>query len=666
MKANIHKVGAFYLLFVLLGIVAIARIIDLQFIHVPRKDVNPEKSGMVIESTRGSIMATDGRLLAFSIPEFKLTMDPFQPSDTLFNNNIDALCDSLANFFGERKASDYKKEITTLRNAGRHYFPIVHSRRHPYLTYDEMIRVSAFPILNKGQFGGGLISEIVGRRQYPFGYLAYSTLGRLRDEMATNAGIEVSCDSILKGKDGFQPLRRTEHRKRIEDFERRRIDAVNGTDVRLTLDIDIQEIADNALRHTLAKSDQLEAGTVIILETSTGKIRALANLMKQKDGSYFESFNYAIGRRGEPGSVFKLATLCTLLEDGKVHLDDILPGTVNFKVGKRTLTDHYLDNYSTISILHGFEISSNNVFRMLAYKHYCANPQEFVDKLNNERKISYNYKFDINGFARAHINSPSEKGWSPVDLAQIGMGYASNLTPMHTVCFYNAIANGGVMVKPHLIESFEKDGLIIKTFPTEVIDTVCSPATVRELHRALRGVVENGTGKLRFDGCKVAVAGKTGTARIVMENGKYEQNGLKRHQATFAGFFPYENPKYTVIAVVYTYPTAGNFYGATWGGPVVREIAEEIYAKSPDWNDPVRASGKLPEVADDEDLQICDTISGIPDVRGLSLRKGVNILEGMGYKVEVSGKGIITDETPVRLEDGNVTVKLTLKETQAQ
>lgn len=654
MKADINKIGIFYLLFLVMGLVAIGRIIDLQFIDRPQRGIYGGKylDSIKLECTRGSILATDGRLMAFSIPEYKIALDPCQVSDEDFEKYIDPLCDSLSSFLHEKKAKEYSTYFRNARKMGKRYVPI--SRN--FLTFHQMKYVSTFPILCKGQLGGGFMVQKFGRRQYPYGNLAYRTLGRCKDGFANGIGIEGSCDSILKGIDGVEPTRLTEKRKWIVDYERESREPVDGIDVRTTIDIDIQELADKALRKTLAGSDEMEAGTVIVLETSTGKIRAMVNLMKQKDGSFDETYNYAIGRKGEPGSVFKLATLCCVIDDGKAHVDDVLAVGPEIVYGKTRLSDHYLHSNST-TILHGFEISSNNVFRMLAIKYYSHNPAEFVEKLNDKIKISYNYKFDINGFAKAHIRHPEEKLWAPVDLPQIGMGYTSELTPMHTVCFYNAIANGGVMVKPHLIESFEKNGEVIREFPTEVIGTVCKPSTVKELHKALREVVEgdHGTGRRHFAGCKVSVGGKTGTAHIVHDNGSYVWNGKKKYQATFIGMFPMEKPEYTVISVVYSYPTIRQYYGATWSGPVVRQIVDGLYAMTPEWKDGVKCTGKVPETREaipSED----DSLGGVPDVRGMGLRSGMDILESLGYKVAVKGRGVISDIKILDIEGKKDTV----------
>lgn len=592
---NINRIAVFYLLFVLLGIVAVWRIIDFQFIHKPEKDTVARTSKeIVIPCKRGSILSSDGRFLAFSIPEYKIYLDCTQAPDSLYDNHLGALSDSLASLLHDRSAGEYRKLIREGRAKERQYLCLTKDN----VTYQQMKRICTFPILNKGRLGSGRIIETYNIRQYPYGTLAYRALGQLKNDGSKVVGIEASCDSILKGTNGVMAIKKTEHNRWIEDMDGTSYDPVDGLDVRTTIDINVQEIAEKAMRHQLAKSNDIKYGTVIVMETATGRIRAMVNLNKGDDGEYHESYNYAIAGTGEPGSVFKLATLTLLLDEGKTTLDHVIdPAPRVIQCGKAApMRDEYLNKYTEISVLRGFEISSNNVFRKLAWDNYSTKPTEFVDKLNDKIRISYNFDFDIEGLGHAHIKHPSEKNskgqktWSDSDLPQIAMGYTSRLAPLHTINFYNAIANGGMMVRPRLIESFEKDGIVVKDFEVEKIGRVCSEKTAKELHRAMRSVVLEGTGKVVFDGCKVEVAGKTGTARVAYGKG----NTLKQHQATFAGFFPYEKPQYTVIAVIYSNPSNKNYYGATWGGPVVREIAEELYSCNPQWGEHIKASAKMP------------------------------------------------------------------------
>jgi len=625
MKINFNRITIFYLFFIGLGIIAVVRIIDLQFIRKPDKSaIAKTTKEIVLPSKRGSILASDGRFLAFSIPEYRIFLDCAQAPDSLYENHLDALCDSLALVTKERTAKEYKKLILEGRSKNRHFLCLTRNN----LTYQEMKRVCAFPILNKGRLGAGRIVDTYNIRQYPYGSLAYRALGQLKNDGSKVVGIEASCDSLLRGTDGKQSIRKTEHNRWIKDENGINVDPIDGLDVRTTIDIDIQEIAEKAMRHQLSKSNDIKYGTVIVMETATGRIRAMVNLNKGNDGKYYENYNYAIAGTGEPGSVFKLATLTLLLDEGKTTLNHVLsPAPKKIKCGKAApMEDHYLDKYTSISVLRGFEISSNNVFRKLAWDYYHDKPTEFVDKLNEKIRISYNFDFDIEGLGHAHIKHPSERNdkgqrtWADSDLPQIAMGYTSRLAPLHTVNFYNAIANGGMMVRPRLIESLEKDGVVVKKFDVEEIGRVCSPKTAKELHRAMRSVVLEGTGETVFKGCKVEIAGKTGTARI--DYGKNKGKQQKQHQATFAGFFPYENPKYTVIAVLYSNPSDKNYYGATWGGPVVREIAEELYATNPEWGEHIAKSGKMPE-----------------NDNNASLRKALTTYEKEGYQIVTIGHG---------------------------
>lgn len=660
MRANLRAIGIAYVVVLLLAVAAVAKIIDLQFVHKPtdRSLVKRTLDTMVLECTRGSIIASDGRYLAFSIPEYRLAFDPCQSQDTLFENNIDSLAIRLASYYNDRKASEYRKMLTDARAAHKRFLYV----NKKLLTYQQMKEVSEFPLFKAGQRRGGVQFEKVDHRTYPYGRLGFRTLGYLKDRTQTpSVGIEGSCDSILRGKDGMRPTRLTEGNNWIDDFERETIPPVNGTDVQVTIDVDMQDIAQTALMRTLDKTDELHAGTVILMEVATGEIKAMVNLEKDGKGGFDETMNYAIGRKGEPGSVFKAATLTCMIEEHDIDLDMEVPATVNWPYGKRVFTDHYLDKYGgSITIRRGFEISSNNVFRMLAAKYYSAEPDTFLNYLTNRLHITQDFPFELKGFSHANLKSTQSRSWSPADLPQIGMGYTVEITPLHTLNFYNALANNGVMVRPHLIRNFQKDGAVIKEFPTEVLATVCKPETALKVREAMRGVVEHegGTGYRVFKGCPVHVAGKTGTARIVFPGtGSYQDRyGRKMHQATFVGIFPHEAPKYSMIAVVYSEPTLRNFYGATWCGPVFREIAEQIYASSTSWYQPLDAAAALP--ADTKKTCIDRADNGDPDVVGLGLKDAVAILEENGYTVHCTGQGTVTSQS--RKDTLSRTIELTL------
>lgn len=666
MKQNAIKVALVYALFLMIAVAAVARIVDLQFFD---KDIEFENYGKKttrqdpIMPVRGSILAADGRYLAFSTPEYFIALDCTVAADSVFEANVRPLAEALSKNYRERSADEYVTLLRSRRAAGRGYTRLL--KQH--VGYDQMKAISQYPLLCLGQRKGGLIVEQIDHREYPYDKLAYRALGYLRSsEDRPRIGVEGALDSTLRGKAGVRPMRLIDKGIWIPDAEKQEIPAQNGQDVQISIDIDMQDIAQKALLRKIENEPDLEAGTVIVMEVATGEIRAMVNMEKDEKGRFTEQYNYAIGRLGEPGSVFKLATLVTALEDKKVTLDTRQSADVIWHYGKTAFEDHYLRNYSSITVRKGLEISSNNVFRRIAGEKYGRNPQDFVDKINNERRITYNYDFDLPGMGRARARDPKDKLWSPSDLPQIGMGYAVQVTPLHILSFYNAIANDGVMVKPHLFVNLQRGGNVEYTYPIETVGRVCSKETAAQAKEALRGVVigENGTARRAFKDCKVHVAGKTGTARIALPRGGYmDASGRKKHQGSFVGFFPYENPKYSIIVVVYSKLAAKNFYGGTWGGPVACEIIDNIYAKSPDWYNPIISAGAMPEIAQDRHRRQNDTLTGVPNVMGMGLRDAVYLLESQGYKVQTKGRGKIVDQKPAAgtlmdIDTGCVTISL--------
>ena len=659
MKQNAIKVAIIYVIFLLIAGAAVARMVDLQFFE---KDIKTEEYGKKtvredpIKPMRGSILAADGRHLAFSTPEYFIALDCTVAHDTVFEANVRPLAEALAKNYKEKSADEYVRLLRQRRAEGKGYTRLL--RQH--VGYDEMKAISQYPLLNLGRARGGLLVEQIDHREYPYDKLAYRALGYLRSsEDRPHIGVEGALDSTLRGKPGVRPMRLIDKGIWIPDAERQEIPAINGQDVQISIDIDMQDIAQKALLHKIEGEDDLEAGTVIVMEVATGEIRAMVNMEKDEKGRFTEQYNYAIGRLGEPGSVFKLATLVTALEDKKVTLDTRQPGDVIWHYGKTAFEDTYLRNYSSITVRKGLEISSNNVFRRIAGEKYGRNPQDFVDKINKERRITYNYDFDLPGMGKARARDPKDKLWNPSDLPQIGMGYAVQVTPLHILSFYNAIANDGVMVKPHLFVNLQRGGNIEYTYPIETVGRVCSKETAALAKEALRGVVigENGTARRAFANCKVHVAGKTGTARIALPRGGYmDASGRKKHQGSFVGFFPYENPKYSIIVVVYSRLAAKNFYGGTWGGPVACEIIDNIYAKSPEWNAPVISSGAMPQIAEIKEAGSDST--GVPNVKGMGLRDAIYLLESQGYKVESKGRGKIVG---MDVENNCVTLQLAEK-----
>jgi cell division protein FtsI (penicillin-binding protein 3) len=566
--------------------------------------------------------------------------------------------------------------------------------------YAELAEIKKFPILKLGANRGGLITEQKYRRNNPYGRLAYRTIGFI-NTVGVGVGIEGSCDYYLKGTPGHQVVHRMLGGEWIPVNGAESMLPKDGYDIQTTIDIDIQEVAEKALKEQLSKSENnIEGATALVMEVSTGAIRAIANMKRNGKGGFDESYNYAIGDATEPGSVFKLVTLVSLLEDGHVTLQTpVDAGNGAWKHGGHTYTDTH--PIGLVTVQKAFEQSSNVAFAKLAVKYYEGKESEFIDRLTN-MKVGERFNLDISGEGRAVIHSPDEAIWSGPTLASMGIGYATLLTPLHTLTFYNAIANDGRMMKPYFIENYQQDGQIIKEFkPIEISGAICSKNTAREARRALRHVVEEGTAKA-LDNKHYKIAGKTGTSRMAFTGGGYERGGKRMYQASFAGMFPYENPRYTAIVVLYSSPMFGNFYGGSKAGPVFKKIADHIYANSSDWapimdgkqngnkNNPNVNGGRNDEAktalntlgikyigaesttgwsefkTDSTSVKartIYPTEDSLVNVVNMGLRDAVYLLENQGYKVSFNGYGKVIGQDPAAGSkiDKNSTVTLILQ-----
>ncbi len=695
------KMALIYKLFVLIALAVVGKIAWLQFIApTDTTAVDIAYREEKIEAIRGDILAHDGRPMATSVPYYQIRMDCVVPNEDTFKKHIDGLSRSLAEFFRNKSAAAYKEELVKARKDGKRYKAI----GNRLVDYAELARIKQFPILKLGANRGGIIVEQKYKRNNPYGRLAYRTIGFINTE-GVGVGIEGTCDYYLKGAPGKQTV------QKMLGGEWRPVTGVEGVaprdgyDILTTIDIEIQEAAEKALREQLAKGMNIEGGTAIVMEVATGAIRAIANMKKMGD-SYDESYNYAIGDATEPGSVFKLMTLVSLLEDGHVTLEDPIDGgNGKWSYGGHTYSDTHA--YGMMDVKTALAKSSNVAFAKLAVTYYEGKEQQYVDRLNS-MKVGERFNLDIQGEGRASIYGPTDAMWSRSSLSSMAIGYATLLTPLHTLTFYNAIANDGKMMKPYFIENYQENGEVVKEFgPQEISGSICSKETAREARRALRHVVEVGTGKF-MNKSKFKIAGKTGTSRIAF-GGKigYEKNGFRRYQASFAGFYPYDNPKYSAIVVLYSGETRGNFYGGSWAGPVFKQIADHIYSTSSDWQpvlDGEKKSMDNPDIATGRldaqskvlaELGITFNKNGINErnssgwaefnkdtsgrlvaknystdndslvnVVNMGLKDAIYLLENNGYKVTFQGYGKVAQQDPAPgtiLPEGAV-VNLTLKE----
>jgi len=585
-----------YLLLLIGSVVLIGKLIWLQTAFKPNprieRALTPPSTKHITEPVRGNIYDCQGRLLAMSCPNYMIHMDC-----TVQKNNYDhmknreraqkleaqwrakamELSTALAQEFPQKKAVQYYKMIMDGRQNGAKYLyiagPVDRKTRN---------RILEFPLWKEGSNKGGLILETENIRVYPYGKLARRTIGFVRNNKSnvsnTHVGLEGKYNDYLHGQEGVEWQRITDYGK-IHDNDSSYTKVVDGKDLFTTLNIDYQEIADKALRTELKDQMEVEGGCLVLMDVKTGAIKAMVNLLRDPSsgGSLEEIQNMAIGRKAEPGSVFKTVTLMSVLKDGKIRsLDQTLPTNHGVVNNARVPKDIHIVQYENanhknrISVLKGFEMSSNYVFATLAVENYAKEPERFLEHIHSYH-LADTFSFDLEGLRKPTIPSPKTRYWTNADLATIGYGYSTEETPLHILMFYNAIANKGLMMKPYLVGD------------PAPMDSICTKAIADTLNRALMGVTEEGTAKV-LKNARSSVAGKTGTSFATFEDGRYQDSeGRKKYQGTFVGYFPAQDPQYSVICTIYSKPTKQSFQGGGIPARAVKSLVEEIYSIDPYW-----------------------------------------------------------------------------------
>ncbi len=678
----------FYAIVLVAGFFIIGKMVCIQLFWKPDKDVArfflPPSTKSVIEPDRGAIIGSDGKLLAMSTPMYQLYMDcTVLKSVFRGKSNPDSLerdwlskakafSDGLAKEVGG-SAGDYYRMIVTGRKDGNRYMRLTAD-----LDRGALLRLQKLPLMKEGRYKSGIIVNKRDSRQYPYGTLARRTIGYVKDNRNSNGnnhiGLEGKYDYALHGKEGEIWLRPTDNRERIQNYDSTYVKPEDGLNVRTTLNITLQDIVDKAMRKQMAANPKINEGCAVIMDVKTGAIRSMVNLTKDpKDSSLNEVYNMAIGFAAEPGSVFKATTLMTVIEDGFVKsLDDVIP--MNNGVIPGYPQDTHIKGNGEISVLRGFEISSNYVFRYLAVKNYNDNPKRFLDKLYMY-KLGQAFDFDLKGLSEPYIPSPDSKQWSATDLGSTAIGYSVKETPLHILTFYNAIANKGRMMKPYLVESIEKNGAVkTKKGPSVLNASICSKATADTMLRAMRAVTSEGTAK-RLKGAKLTVAGKTGTSRQVLSKEEIDKYGMSspyvtkdgsyHNLATFVGFFPAENPKYSAIVCMKSDLIRGSLYGGVGPAAVMREVVDAIYVLDPEWGNAISSSAKVPQMKLDREIhEQADTKNPVvPDVTGLGLKDAMFIIENSGLRCRYTGTGHVISQTPfpgAKATEGSA-ITLTLK-----
>lgn len=625
-----------------------------------------------IKATRGNIYSDNGSLLATSLPFYKVAMDPTLCNGEVFRRGVDSLAMLLARFYQDRSATDYKRLLVDARAAGRHYI-MLNRKQINYLEKKEMTQ---WPIFREGRYKGGVIFEKRDLRYRPFHNLARRTIGFINDD-DKGAGLEFSFEKHLAGNDGEALFQKIAGSTWKPVYDAQGSKAVDGLDIHTTIDINLQDVAETSL-HRAMQMHQADEGTVVVMEVATGHIKAVSNL-SAVEGGYSEHFNHAVGGSIEPGSTFKLVTLMALLEDTNIDLtDSIETGRGEYLFYNRKVRDHHEGGFGKISVLQSFELSSNVAMAKLVDKHFGLQPEKFlrhVERVYFTRPLG----LQITGESVPKIKRPTDKGWSGITLPWMAYGYGFEVSPLHTLALYNAVANDGKMIKPLFVTAIRKADQEVQTFESEVLcNSICSDKTLRQLRLLLEGVVDRGTAQ-NLKNTHYRIAGKTGTAQI-LENGRYE----KKYVTSFVGYFPAHQPKYTCLVLIKN-PKGWQQYGNNVAGPVFKDIADNIYARDIDLHQAMDKKrlldpGVLPTIRAgfQEELTVLANELGIsthstteeewvravrngnsvtwkknpvqenrvPDVTGMTFRDALYILEKSGLEVGYQGIGRVAQQSP--------------------
>jgi cell division protein FtsI (penicillin-binding protein 3) len=636
-----------------------------------------------VDAARGNIFDVGMNLLATSVPEYELHMDMLAAGiydDDVFNEKVDSLAMRLSQLYGDKTESEYSRALREARKDSSRYFLV---RRN--VTYQELKQIRKFPIFNMGKYKGGLIIVEHNKRILPFRSLAARTIGYKNENVKNAVGLEGAYAGYINGESGKRLMERIAGGTWMPvNNGEEEIAPKEGADIISTIDVNYQDVAQDALKKQLIKT-QADHGCVVVMEVATGEVRAIANFTRTKEGDYQEKLNYAISDAADPGSTFKLASYMTAFDQHKIDTNTLVNAENGqydmYYKGKllKTFRDAEEGNY-VITAKKAFEASSNVAVVKFITSHYSDNPREFTDNLYalhlNER-----LGLQIPGEAQPVVKNPSNRSWSKLTLPQMAYGYEMRMTPLQMLTLYNSVANNGKMIAPIFVKEIRRLGNTVEQFHARVInEKVCSDATLGKMKSLLEGVVNEGTGKNVIKNSLYTVAGKTGTAQIA--NGSSGYGVQKTYQASFCGYFPANHPKYAMIVVI-NHPTQGSYLAALVAGPVFREIADRIYSSDLEMNQAAQVhlvgNTNMPKVKQGNMKALkqvyaklgikplyasnnptaggIDTSNGIafedvnyksgvvPSVTGMGLSDALYMLGNAGYKVAVHGSGVVVSQS---------------------
>ncbi len=657
-KYMVRNMARLYSFFVVLALLIVASLLYTQF-GTKGEELRSRGNShayipSIVESTRGDILSDDGRIMLTSIPYYDLRIDFGAPgfSDTsTFNKNINALSVCLSEFFADSTADSYKNRLEKGLELKHRYYRFAPRR----VNYMELKEVAKFPFFNLGVLRSGFIATRVFEREHPFGSLASRILGFVNLE-GRKVGLEGYYDDVLRGIDGLVIKQKISGDFWIPISSELNIDPVDGLDLLTTIDIEMQDIAESALRRRVEELDA-KWGTVVVMEVATGDIKVMANFGRDKNNEIQQNYNYAVGTSLEPGSTFKLPVLVTLLENTPLSLGTVFDtGDGKRNYGKDAMvTDTRSGGYGVQTLQGIFEHSSNIGMVEAVRRYYLHNPAKFIDDLR-ATGIGQTLDLQITGEPTPTIKDPRIKdsrshngGWDTTSLIRISQGYAVRVTPLQTLTYYNAVAAGGRMVAPRLVTALIDRGKVVEEFPVRVInEQIASPKVISDVQRALSGVVERGTAQA-LKNPLYKVAAKTGTAQIANGSSGYRlSDGSMNYLGSVVGYFPADNPRYTMIVAFQTLHRVGErsqYFGSTAASPVFKEVADEIFTSKDIFME--RYSGGGGGLVYDRSKTTegykLDSL-GVPQVLGYGQREAVEMVESRGFSVRSSGYGTVKEQ----------------------
>lgn len=667
---------------------------DQESIFSSEDDRIPKKT-IVEEAEYGDILDKDLNPLVTTISYYDIAMDPSVVDQKLFDSKISSLADGLSQIFGDKSSREYENLIRERRDSGKEY--VLLQRK---VTNEQRKKLRKLPIFEEGQMKGGLIDNDEVSVRKKLRSFARRTLGRYSENggEVTAIGIEGAFHDVLAGKPGKQIMQQIATGwKKTGRYEE---EAISGSDVVLTIDSDIQEVVHSELEKQLIEMDASH-GCVIVMEVKTGYIRAISNLKRHADNTFTQPYNYAIGTRTAPGSTFKLASLMAALEDGKLDLNDIVDanGIYKFKGSSKPLYDsNYGNGFGMITVQKAFEKSSNVLAPTINQK-YKNEPYKFIERLE-QFGLTEPIGIKLLGEKKPLVSRPGTNVWSGLSIPYMAIGYEVEQVPLQTLNLYNTVANNGKMMKPLFVQEIRRSGKVVERFPPVVLkDKICSRSTIDKVKKCLEGVMKNGTGS-DLKSVEFNIAGKTGTAKIMDESGQFLDRKNSEYQASFCGYFPAENPLYSCIVVIYK--PKKYIYGAKVSGTVFASVANKVFASNLQFHDAINETGKrapkspqikagykadisrsLTELGYDyqlgksgdwvntsnpsSEIKLSDRkieTNTMPNVKGMTAKDAVFLLETMGYIVKIKGYGKVVYQS-VRegeeIEKGRL-IQITLKE----